>query len=288
MRRQLQADVAMALAILVLAASLWLSGWVLLHPWLARQQPRRSFGFEDAVGGLASLLGTVVVGWWLVSLLLAVVSGLLTLTGRAHPARLTGRFAPLFMHRLVLAVLGFVLAVGTAAQAAQPPVDPRWQPSERVAASPAPAAPAWSQATGPATGPALHSPEPAPGRSAVEPGPNQPPVDPLWQPQGPLVGPGTLARPRLRPIFPFRPEPAPARATARAAATGTGGGSGDYRQEVVVKAGDSLWSLAAAQLGPLATDVEVARQWPRWFQANRAVIGPDPNLLLPGQILRIP
>ena len=40
--------------------------------------------------------------------------------------------------------------------------------------------------------------------------------------------------------------------------------------------------MAAAQLGPLATDLEIAQLWPRWFQANRAVIGSDPNLLLPG------
>lgn len=55
--------------------------------------------------------------------------------------------------------------------------------------------------------------------------------------------------------------------------------------EVVVTAGDTLWSLAARQLGPLATDAEIAELWPRWHAHNHAVIGPDPDLLLPGQVL---
>ncbi|MFC3687800.1 hypothetical protein [Aquipuribacter hungaricus] len=55
--------------------------------------------------------------------------------------------------------------------------------------------------------------------------------------------------------------------------------------EVVVLAGDSLWSIAARHLGPGADDTEVAAAWPRWWEANRAVVGDDPHLLLPGQQL---
>ncbi len=58
--------------------------------------------------------------------------------------------------------------------------------------------------------------------------------------------------------------------------------------EVVVKPGDSLWSLTAAHLGPFATDPEIAAVWPLWHEANRDVIGEDPSLLFPGQVLRIP
>lgn len=58
--------------------------------------------------------------------------------------------------------------------------------------------------------------------------------------------------------------------------------------EVVVHRGDSLWSIAAAHLGPDPDDAEVARAWPRWFEANRHVIGDDPDHLLPGQVLRVP
>lgn len=54
---------------------------------------------------------------------------------------------------------------------------------------------------------------------------------------------------------------------------------------VVVRHGDSLWRIAARALGPGATDAQIAVEWPRWYAANRAVIGPDPDLLFPGQRL---
>lgn len=54
---------------------------------------------------------------------------------------------------------------------------------------------------------------------------------------------------------------------------------------VVVRHGDSLWRIAARHLGPQVTEAQVAAAWPRWYAANRAVVGPDPNLLLPGQRL---
>jgi nucleoid-associated protein YgaU len=56
----------------------------------------------------------------------------------------------------------------------------------------------------------------------------------------------------------------------------------------VVKTGDSLWTLAAAELGPGASAEAVAARWPEWYAANRQVIGSDPDLILPGQVLRIP
>ena len=56
----------------------------------------------------------------------------------------------------------------------------------------------------------------------------------------------------------------------------------------VVQHGDTLWGLAAAELGPDATDSAIAARWPQWYAANRALIGPDPDLLYPGQVLRIP
>lgn len=55
-----------------------------------------------------------------------------------------------------------------------------------------------------------------------------------------------------------------------------------------VRPGDTLWDLAAAQLGPEPTDSEIAAAWPRWHEENLDVIGSDPDLLLPGQVLRVP
>ncbi|MDK1327170.1 LysM peptidoglycan-binding domain-containing protein [Arthrobacter sp. zg-Y1143] len=72
-----------------------------------------------------------------------------------------------------------------------------------------------------------------------------------------------------------------------------GGGllTGTPRQEtgqVVVAAGDTLWSLAGQQLGPGAGDAEIAALWPRWYELNRETIGLDPGLIHPGQILTAP
>jgi hypothetical protein len=56
----------------------------------------------------------------------------------------------------------------------------------------------------------------------------------------------------------------------------------------VVKHDDSLWSIATAELGPNATDEAIAARWPQWYAANRQLIGPDPNLIHPGQVLNPP
>ena len=57
---------------------------------------------------------------------------------------------------------------------------------------------------------------------------------------------------------------------------------------VTVRRGDSLWRIAAEHLDADASDAEIAAAWPRWYEANRAVIGSDPNLIHPGQVLRAP
>ena len=57
---------------------------------------------------------------------------------------------------------------------------------------------------------------------------------------------------------------------------------------LVVRPGDSLWRLAAERAGPRAPDGEVARLVRRLHQRNLGVIGPDPDLLHPGQRLAVP
>jgi len=56
----------------------------------------------------------------------------------------------------------------------------------------------------------------------------------------------------------------------------------------VVRRGDSLWDVAARHLGADATAADIAREWPRWYAANQAVIGFDPGVLRPGQVLHAP
>jgi nucleoid-associated protein YgaU len=65
-------------------------------------------------------------------------------------------------------------------------------------------------------------------------------------------------------------------------------GSVPRTSEVVVHRGDTLWDIARRHLGPGASDAEVAAAWPRWYATNQHVIGPDPDVLLPGQVLRAP
>lgn len=62
----------------------------------------------------------------------------------------------------------------------------------------------------------------------------------------------------------------------------------DDAAEVVVRRGDTLWSIAARALGEHATDQDVAEEWPRWYAANRDTIGADPDLIRPGQRLVAP
>jgi nucleoid-associated protein YgaU len=89
-----------------------------------------------------------------------------------------------------------------------------------------------------------------------------------WVPSPPAV----RAQPDVRVL-----SPAPRPGTTR-----------DAPAEVVVRRGDSLWSIAARHLGPDVSDGEIALAWPAWFEANRRVIGDDPDLLRPGQVLRAP
>ena len=60
----------------------------------------------------------------------------------------------------------------------------------------------------------------------------------------------------------------------------------DRRLEV--RPGDSLWRLTAGLLPRGAPAHEVATGWRLLYAANRAVIGADPDLLRPGQSLRVP
>lgn len=52
--------------------------------------------------------------------------------------------------------------------------------------------------------------------------------------------------------------------------------------------GDSLWSIARGLLGPTAGAAEVDAAWRRLAATNRDVVGDDPDLIRPGQTLRVP
>lgn len=56
----------------------------------------------------------------------------------------------------------------------------------------------------------------------------------------------------------------------------------------VVQPGDTLWDLAVADLGTRAGSAAVTARWQRIHALNRAVVGADPDLIHPGQQLRMP
>ncbi len=59
-------------------------------------------------------------------------------------------------------------------------------------------------------------------------------------------------------------------------------------REVRVRAGDSLWSLAAADLAPGAPAAAVVRHWRLVWLITRAAMGADPDVIQPGTDLRLP
>ncbi|MGI8537638.1 MAG: LysM peptidoglycan-binding domain-containing protein [Mycobacteriales bacterium] len=63
-------------------------------------------------------------------------------------------------------------------------------------------------------------------------------------------------------------------------------------ESVLVRPGDCLWDIASRQLlaagTPAPSDAAIAQAWPRWWAANRHVVGDDPDLLRPGMRLSPP
>lgn len=249
-------DAAMAATILILGVLLAAAGLILIARWQSAARRHQTPMFEDLLGFVATAAGLAIVVWWITAFLLAVAAALLQQSGRDRSASATAKFSPAFMRRLALAILGLNLVGIPLANAAPAPVEPAWNPANEGTATIGISA-QWAPGPGPAaqqfTPPSIES-----GASEIE---------PHWQPRAPATEPGLLGS---------RPQ----RAAEQSASPG--------QAAVVVSRGDSLWSIAARQLGPMASDVDIALHWPKWYAANRDVIGDDPGLLVPGQILQPP
>lgn len=98
------------------------------------------------------------------------------------------------------------------------------------------------------------------------------PAQPSSQPSPPATAPPA---PSPQPPSPPPPSPAPEEPAPREC-------------QVVVAAGDTLWDIAAQRLGAGATDAEIDAAWRADYAANAVVVGPDPDLILPGQVLVVP
>lgn len=241
------------------------SAWSLVAVLLTLTGPRRtdlpnslaaSSAWHDwlAVDPQRALVTVIGVLAWLVFLWLSL--GVLTwyggrLSGRA--GRFSRRCAALLLPRLARhvleATLGTTLAVSVAAPAMASDIPSLERPASPVLKlAPLPRVPAPTLAPTPTLAPApAVAGAPAPQRPVAE------------------------------------PAPSPTRAPARDPVIGSAPVADT--DEVVVHRGDCLWSIVARSLGPTARDADIARDWPRWYAANRSRIGTDAGLLLPGQRL---
>jgi nucleoid-associated protein YgaU len=220
---------------------------------------------------LARLIGPIAA-------LVAVAAGVAVLLALvAEGARALGR-APRFVHAVTavtpgavrrLAVLALSVAVSlphpTAALGATPDTTTTVGPVRR-----------W---LGTATAPAA-SPEAPPTTTATAPPTSSSPLS------RPALTPTSGASPPVVVVTPARPPPPPPTAPPPTAPSQPAPPAAADRY--VVRAGDCLWRIAANRLGGRPTNRAIDLEWRRIYRANRAVIGPDPNLIHPGTALSLP
>ena len=255
----LATDALTAAAVAAFGLLLLKGGTTILQDLSARGAPGTAVSLtslELLAGLCAAGIGVLLTVWWVGGVLCAVAGCILLRCGLAAAGHRTLLLAPGPARRLAAAVLGLSLTAGSAPALASVPVA---APSaEAPVAAPSAEAPV---SAGSGASDRDRFPEPLPAALAGPDGtPAEDAVSPLWRPAPPQPPAGNVLTPAPR----------------------------TEQAEVVVVAGDTLWSLAAEQLGPLATDAEIAAHWPRWHALNLAVVGPDPHLILPGQILSAP
>ncbi|WP_129667420.1 LysM peptidoglycan-binding domain-containing protein [Phytoactinopolyspora endophytica] len=232
-----------------------------------------SAGFDELVAAAAALAAWVLVGWIFLIVLATVLT---TVPGRlgTFALRCADRVTPVAAQHLAKAALGLVtvavpLSTGAAAHAG-----PGWV----ATASPHTASSSCDESVGGGGLPEI-------GRPPVA-------VPKLREPRA--LGSDTQDE-RTADTPPASADPDGAEGGDGTSDHGTGetsgssdGSSPDPPSSVTVAHGDTLWNIAADHLGPDATPAEVAEEWPRWFQANRDVIGPDPDTIRPGVPLQAP
>lgn len=114
-------------------------------------------------------------------------------------------------------------------------------------------------------------------------------AEPPWADKGPAIHPAVHARSGgaiEERLFPRSGGEAPASTRIRPGREPAVHDRNRAKWHAVLP-GETLWSIAADRLG--TDDVRrVARYWPRIHRANREVIGSNPSLIRPGQVLELP
>jgi hypothetical protein len=248
---------------------------------------------DEVLGLTASATACALVLWWGLGTLAAVGSHL---PGRAGgwSRRLAARVAPALSRRAAAALVG--VAVGGALVPGAALAATRAAPTSAAAWSTGAAA---TTAGGETATTARGAAAPTAGGGATS---SSAQLGPGWTPTAPPRPATATAGGR-----PADATPSPSSATAISAEApgwtptrpvqrpqasaevlGLRPGARTAADAVVVHRGDTLWSIVARRIGPDASDAEVAAAWPAWHEANRSVIGDDPDLLVPGQQLQVP
>lgn len=213
----------------------------------------------------AAVLSLALSLWLLLALAVSAAAHLPGLPGRVSGA-LARRIAPVAVRRLAAIAVGVGVVGSGVATTASP-----------ATAAPAPvlAAAVDDDVPSPAFAPTVTR---APSSSASAPtAPSAAAAGTSTLPEGA----GRDERPGWVPSASSVRRPADARLVAGSPQQTVG-------DEVVVHRGDCLWDIVAAHLGPSATDDDIVREWPRWYAANRDVIGDDPDRITPGLVLHAP
>ncbi|MEO8889094.1 MAG: hypothetical protein ABI301_08010 [Jatrophihabitantaceae bacterium] len=246
----------------------------LRHDLAAPQAWVDRVGSDTAAVTLAATALWLVGAWLAVGLSAALVSYAPGALGRAG-RRLAQVVLPQVLYRAAAGAAGLGVLLSPIAAGAHTPSG--HTPSAHTPSGHTPSALTPSALTPSAHTPSRHVPS---GRATPPPplpAPTLPtsnlPAPTLPAPQLPATQPPATQLPATdRPAPPARPP-----ALSRTLAT-----------DVLVRPGDSLWSVAAARMAAGAPAARIAVAWPRWYLANRAEIGADPNHLTPGQVLHTP
>ena len=253
-------------ASVLVAAIAALLGWAAGPPsdtWRALvsavEASRVTSDFDQLIGSSAALAAWVGLGWLGVAVFLEIASVLPGATGRGFAA-VAARTSPLLIRRVVQAAIGLSVLAGplTAGSA--------------FAAGPSTNTSTSTQVDRP------NSLMPAPTDSSLVP----PTLD---RPATAFVAPPFVAAP---PSIATRTFTGSAAIVTGVTHRDSGNRDDTGTKGYVVRRGDTLWDIAARHLGPGATAVEVSRAWPAWYAANRGVIGPDPGVIRPGELLSSP
>ena len=261
----------LAISLLVAGGS-GVGAWALLRHGFTLTSVPTAPHIDEVVGAGIVWCGSALLFWYTATALVSTVCLAVRAAGRAWRwgERVVDRAGAPLVRRLVGAGAGAVLTAGvllSPAHAAPPPPEP----APTVTADTLSEDLTWGATAGGASSQGAGAGSDAPPAPATEAAPGTPPETPGAPPETPGTPPETPTLPASTSGTVEAPE-----------------AEGQDRADHIVSSGESLWTIAASTLPNEASDARIAAEWPRWYRANVDVIGADPDLILPGQVLDTP